>query len=56
MPALDVAARYSEIGSALLPAINPVTTAKYGIEVTTFNIENVSLPPEVERRSTSAAP
>ncbi|MBS0312912.1 MAG: SPFH domain-containing protein [Proteobacteria bacterium] len=49
VPALDVAARYSEIGAALLPAINPVTTAKYGIEVTTFNIENVSLPPEVEQ-------
>jgi excisionase family DNA binding protein len=49
VPALDVAARYSEIGSALLPAINPITTAKYGIEVTSFNIENVSLPPEVEQ-------
>ena len=48
VPALDVAARYSEIGAALLPAINPITTAKYGIEVTSFNIENVSLPPEVE--------
>jgi excisionase family DNA binding protein len=49
VPALDVAARYSEIGEALLPAINPVTTSKYGIEVTSFNIENVSLPPEVEQ-------
>ncbi|MEO7253328.1 MAG: SPFH and helix-turn-helix domain-containing protein [Casimicrobium sp.] len=49
IPALDVAARYSEIGNVLLPAINPVTTSKYGIEVTSFNIENVSLPPEVEQ-------
>jgi excisionase family DNA binding protein len=49
VPALDVAARYSEIGAALLPAINPITTSKYGIEVTSFNIENVSLPPEVEQ-------
>lgn len=49
VPALDVAARYSEIGGALLPAINPITTAKYGIEITSFNIENVSLPPEVEQ-------
>jgi membrane protease subunit (stomatin/prohibitin family) len=49
VPALDVASRYSEIGEALLPAINPVTAAKYGIEVTSFNIENVSLPPEVEQ-------
>lgn len=49
VPVLDVAGRYSEIGNALLPGINPVTTAKYGIEITSFNIENVSLPPEVEQ-------
>jgi excisionase family DNA binding protein len=49
VPALDVAARYSEIGAALLPAINPITSSKYGIEITSFNIENVSLPPEVEQ-------
>ena len=49
IPALDVASRYTEIGEALLPAINPQTTAKYGIEITSFNIENVSLPPEVEQ-------
>jgi len=49
IPALDVAARYSDIGNALLPAINPLTTSKYGIEITSFNIENVSLPPEVEQ-------
>jgi membrane protease subunit (stomatin/prohibitin family) len=49
VPALDVAGRYSEIGEALLPAINPLTTSKYGIEITSFNIENVSLPPEVEQ-------
>ncbi|TAG64923.1 MAG: helix-turn-helix domain-containing protein [Burkholderiales bacterium] len=49
VPALDVASRYTEIGEALLPAINPLTTSKYGIEITSFNIENVSLPPEVEQ-------
>jgi excisionase family DNA binding protein len=49
VPALDVAGRYTEIGEALLPAINPLTTSKYGIEITSFNIENVSLPPEVEQ-------
>ncbi len=49
VPALDVASRYTEIGEALLPAINPITTSKYGIEITSFNIENVSLPPEVEQ-------
>lgn len=48
VPALDVAARYSELGEALLPAINPQTTRKYGIEITSFLVENVSVPPEVE--------
>ena len=48
VPALDVASRYSELGDALLPLINPQTTAKYGIEITTFLVENVSVPPEVE--------
>jgi excisionase family DNA binding protein len=48
VPALDVASRYSELGEALLPLINPQVTAKYGIEITTFLVENVSVPPEVE--------
>jgi excisionase family DNA binding protein len=59
VPALDVAARYSELGEALLPLINPVVIAKYGIEFTSFIVENVSLPPEVEaaidKRSSMAA-
>ena len=48
VPALDVASRYSELGDALLPLINPQVSAKYGIEITSFLIENVSVPPEVE--------
>ena len=48
VPALDVASRYSELGDALLPVINPATTVNYGIEITSFIIENVSVPPEVE--------
>jgi excisionase family DNA binding protein len=59
VPVLDVATRYSELGEALLPLINPVTTAKYGIEFTSFVVENVSVPPEVEaaidKRSSMAA-
>ena len=59
VPVLDVAARYSELGEALLPAINPQVTAKYGIEISSFIVENVSLPPEVEqaidKRSSMAA-
>ncbi len=59
VPVLDIAARYQELGEALLPAINPQVTAKYGIEIPSFIVENVSLPPEVEaaidKRSSMAA-
>ena len=48
VPALDVASRYGELGEALLPVINPAVSAKYGLEITSFIIENVSVPPEVE--------
>jgi excisionase family DNA binding protein len=49
VPVLDVAARYAELGEALLPVINPVVTAKYGLEIASFVVENVSVPPEVEQ-------
>jgi len=49
VPALDVASRYSELGEALLPLINPALSGKYGIEITSFILENVSVPPEVEQ-------
>jgi excisionase family DNA binding protein len=59
VPVFDVASRYGELGEALLPLINPATTAKYGLELTSFLIENVSVPPEVEqaidKRSSMAA-
>jgi excisionase family DNA binding protein len=48
VPALDIATRYSELGEALLPLINPVIKEKYGLEMTSFILENVSVPPEVE--------
>ena len=48
VPALDVATRYTELGDALLPLINPVLREKYGIEMPSFVLENVSVPPEVE--------
>jgi excisionase family DNA binding protein len=48
IPVLDLATRYSEIGEALLPLINPVVQAKYGLELTSFILENASVPPEVE--------
>ena len=49
VPVLDVASRYQELGEALLPLINPAVTAKYGLEISTFIVENVSVPPEVEQ-------
>lgn len=49
VPALDVATRYGELGEALLPVVNPIMLGKYGIEVTSFVLENVSVPPEVEQ-------
>src|SRR5919106_15323 len=59
IPVLDVASRYTELGEALLPLINPAITAKYGIEIQSFIVENVSVPPEVEqaidKRSSMAA-
>ena len=59
VPALDVATRYTELGDALLPLINPVIKEKYGIEMVSFILENVSVPPEVEaaidKRSSMAA-
>src|SRR6188768_795195 len=45
VPALDIATRYSELGEALLPLINPVLLDKYGLEMGSFILENVSVPP-----------
>jgi excisionase family DNA binding protein len=49
LPVLDVASRYQELGEALLPLINPLVTNKYGLEIDSFVVENVSLPTEVEQ-------
>jgi excisionase family DNA binding protein len=59
VPVFDVASRYTELGEALLPLINPAVSAKYGISIASFIVENVSVPPEVEqaidKRSSMAA-
>ena len=49
VPVLDIASRYQDLGEALLPLINPAMTAKYGIEIPSFIVENVSLPDEVSQ-------
>ena len=49
VPVLDVAGRYAEMGEALLPIINPAVREKYGLEISSFVLENVSVPAEVEQ-------
>ncbi len=47
IPALDLAAQYKEIGDVIREKIN-TDFKDYGLEVTKFYVENVSLPKEVE--------
>ena len=47
VPALDLAAKYKELGEQIRGKINE-DFHTYGLEVTKFYIENISLPPEVE--------
>ncbi len=49
VPVADVATRYRELGEALLPLINPVLDEKYGLQLASFVVENVSVPAEVEQ-------
>lgn len=48
IPALDLAAQYKELGEAIRSKINEDFRG-YGLEVTKFYIENISLPEEVEK-------
>jgi excisionase family DNA binding protein len=49
LPVLEIATRYSELGAALLPVLNPILRSKYGLELGSFIVENVSVPAEVEQ-------
>ncbi|HTI68497.1 MAG TPA: SPFH and helix-turn-helix domain-containing protein [Candidatus Limnocylindria bacterium] len=59
VPVLELATRYTELGEALLPVLNPILAEKYGLQLGSFIVENVSVPPEVEqaidKRSSMAA-
>ncbi len=48
IPALDLAANYSELGDLAMRAMNPAVN-KLGLELCSFIIENISLPEEVEK-------
>lgn len=47
IPILDLAANYDELSKFISGKINP-EFGEYGLEVTKFLVENISLPPEVE--------
>ena len=47
IPALDLAAQYKEMGEVIRTKINE-DFKDWGLEVTKFFVENISLPPEVE--------
>lgn len=48
IPLLDLAASYEKLGRFVAGRISP-EFANYGLELTTLLVENVSLPPEVEK-------
>lgn len=48
IPVLDLAANYHELGSLIRPPLDQ-QCQQYGLTLTTFLIENISLPPEVEQ-------
>lgn len=49
IPVFEVASRYGELGVALTPIINAVIGPTYGLEMSNFVVENVSVPAEVEQ-------
>ena len=48
IPALDLAANYDELGTYITERIAP-EFSEYGLEVLQLLVENISLPPEVEK-------
>ena len=47
IPALDLASNYDELGASMTSRVQPEFNA-YGLELTKFLVENISLPEEVE--------
>ena len=44
----DLATRYRELGDALVAVVSDVMTSQYGVGITSFVVQNVSVPAEVE--------
>ncbi len=49
IPLLDLVAHYMDFGDALRQRLNGWFQANYGITLTDFVVENISVPPEVEK-------
>lgn len=49
IPVLDLAANYMDLADKLRERMNPEFSASYGITLTDFTIQNISLPEEVEK-------
>ncbi|MBM4369209.1 MAG: SPFH domain-containing protein [Deltaproteobacteria bacterium] len=49
IPVLDLVAQYMDLGDALRQRLTGWFQANYGITLTDFVVENVSVPPEVEK-------
>ncbi|NVO27175.1 SPFH domain-containing protein [Donghicola sp. C2-DW-16] len=48
IPLLDMAANTDDLGKVIAAQVSP-TLAEYGLEMPEFYVENISLPPEVEK-------
>jgi membrane protease subunit (stomatin/prohibitin family) len=49
IPVLDLAASYMDLGDRIRDRMNPSIQEAYGLTLTDFTIENISLPEEVEK-------
>lgn len=49
IPVLELAAQYMDLGDSMRERMNPWFMENYGIQLTDFVVENISLPPEVEK-------
>jgi membrane protease subunit (stomatin/prohibitin family) len=49
IPFLKLARQYNELGEALIESMSTHFQSKYGIAITEFVVERISLPPEVEK-------
>ena len=49
IPVLELAAQYMDLGDSMRERMNPWFMENYGIQLTDFVVENISLPPDVEK-------